>query len=101
MTDTIELLEAIGRDASLRHASPYDLEQALAEMGASEGLKMAAASSDSDPLKQEFGSRLNGATQVNQNPNDGGCDIVEDDDFNEDQLDRDDGSEAGEVKPGV
>lgn len=68
MTGTIELLETIGRDASLRHASPYDLEQALAEMGASEGLKMAAVLGDGKHLRQELGSRLDEVVQVNQNP---------------------------------
>jgi hypothetical protein len=38
MRDTIDLLEAIGRDARLRHASPDALAQALQAAGASAGL---------------------------------------------------------------
>lgn len=71
MTSTIELLEAIGKDASLRHASGEDLAQALGGMDASTGLKMAATSGDSRHLAQELGSKDN---EVNHNPHNGGCD---------------------------
>lgn len=73
MTDTSELLESIGRDASLRHASGETLSQALTGMRASEGLQRAAMSGDSDHLKQELGHKANEAIQVNQNPHHGGC----------------------------
>lgn len=55
MSNTIELLEAIGRDASLRHASGEDLTQALTRLLASERLKQAAISGDTDCLIQELG----------------------------------------------
>ena len=55
--DTIELLETIGQDASLRHASIERLSQTLEQMDASEGLKRAAATNDRDFLKLEFGNR--------------------------------------------
>lgn len=55
MTNTIELLETIGLDASLRHASGEDLAQALTRLLASERLKQAAISGDSDCLTQELG----------------------------------------------
>lgn len=71
MTNTIELLEAIGKDASLRHACVEDLAQALGGMDASTGLKMAAASGDSHHLAQELGYRDN---KSNLNPHNGGCD---------------------------
>ncbi|MEP7185348.1 MAG: hypothetical protein ABI767_05855 [Rhodanobacter sp.] len=71
MTNTIELLEAIGKDASLRHASKEDLAQALGGMDASTGLNMAAASGDSRHLAQELGYKDN---KVNLNPHNGGCD---------------------------
>jgi hypothetical protein len=70
MTNTIELLEAIGKDASLRHASGEQLAQALAGMDASPDMKMAAASGDSRHLAQELGSKAN---KVNTNPHNGGC----------------------------
>lgn len=71
MTNTIELLEAVGKDASLRHASGEQLAQALGGMDASTGLKMAAASGDSRHIAQELGSHAN---KVNNNPHNGGCD---------------------------
>lgn len=71
MTNTIELLEAIGKDASLRHASGDELAQALSGMDASHDMRMAAASGDSRHLAQELGSKSN---EVNHNPTNGGCD---------------------------
>lgn len=57
MSDTIELLEAIGSDASLRHASAEGLVLALGGLQASEGLKQAVCSGDRDYLEQELGHR--------------------------------------------
>jgi len=57
MSDTIELLETIGKNASLRHASPEHLAQTLAGLHASEGLQQAAASGDGAHLNQELGYR--------------------------------------------
>lgn len=68
MTDTIDLLEAIGRDASLRHASAEELTKILEEARASEGLAAAAASGDGTLLSGEFGSRHMYSTQVSQTP---------------------------------
>lgn len=56
MTDTIDLLEAIGRDASLRHASTEELGTILAQANASEALTAAVASGDSSQLSKEFGN---------------------------------------------
>lgn len=55
MTNTIELLERIGQDAALRHDSGHHLAQALADMGASEALKMAASTGNSAHLVPELG----------------------------------------------
>ncbi|WP_201314713.1 hypothetical protein [Dyella sp. EPa41] len=55
MADTIELLEAIGRNASLRRASPQALAAALEGAKASQALTAAAASGDASHLSQEFG----------------------------------------------
>lgn len=55
MTDTIELLETIGGDASLRHASGDEFARILAGMDASEALKQAAAAGDHTYLAQEPG----------------------------------------------
>lgn len=57
MTDTIDLLEAIGRDASLRHASPEELGKTLEQARASAALSEAVASGDSSKLFQEFGQK--------------------------------------------
>ncbi|GLQ88330.1 hypothetical protein [Dyella flagellata] len=59
MTDTIDLLEAIGQDASLRHASAEDLGKVLAQAQASEALTAAVASGDSTRLSAEFGLMQN------------------------------------------
>lgn len=86
MTDTIELLETIGKDASLRRASGDDLACRLAGMNASEALKQAAVSGNSDYLKDEFGSdrfTLNHPNTVTQTVPD------EEDDDLEPDLDED------------
>lgn len=88
MSSTIELLETIGRDASLRHAGGYALAQALDGLGAGDGLKRAAASGDRDHLVQEFGDEK---VKVNQNVHDGGCEPGEGD--AEEAPDRDDGKD--------
>jgi len=77
--DTIELLETIGRDASLRRAGRESLVQALDEMGANEGLKMAAASGDRSHLGEELGDEDNKTLNAN-NMNQGGCEPGDDDD---------------------
>lgn len=99
MTSTIELLETIGRDASLRHASGSALEQTLDDMGASEGLKSAAISGESERLNKELGPKPHEAIQVNHNPHDGGCDIAEDDDLDEGLPSQDGDDAAREIKP--
>jgi hypothetical protein len=66
MLDTIEMLEAIGRDASLRHASVIDLSAALEKANASKALTAAVASGDSSALFAELGYKLMQVPQVNQ-----------------------------------
>jgi hypothetical protein len=55
MRDTVELLESIGRDATLRHASPEELAQALEAAGASAGLRELAANGNGTILTEELG----------------------------------------------
>ncbi|HEY4292126.1 hypothetical protein [Luteibacter sp.] len=55
MRDTVELLEAIGRDAALRRASPDELARALEAADASAGVRAFAANGDSTALAQELG----------------------------------------------
>jgi hypothetical protein len=55
MKDTIELLESIGRDASLRHASTEKLIDTLAQAQATAALTAAVASGDHSPLWEELG----------------------------------------------
>ena len=57
MMDTIELLETIGRDASLRHASTEELTGMLEQAQASDALKAAAASGDRMRLSEELGNK--------------------------------------------
>ncbi|MBD8871728.1 hypothetical protein [Rhodanobacter sp. DHB23] len=55
MTDTIELLEAIGSDASLRYAQTDELMGVLEEARASAGLTTAVALGDGVSLRHELG----------------------------------------------
>jgi hypothetical protein len=55
MRDTVELLEAIGRDATLRRASPEALAQALEANNASTGLRELVANGDNTGLTKELG----------------------------------------------
>ncbi|SEI43973.1 hypothetical protein [Frateuria terrea] len=68
MKDTIELLEAIGRDASLRHTPADEMAHLLGQAQASAALVAAAASGDSSQLTAEFGQLSNQAPQVTQMP---------------------------------
>jgi hypothetical protein len=68
MTDTIDLLEAIGRDASLRHASPEELTKTLEQAQASEALTAAVASGDCSHLSKELGNREIAPPQSTQMP---------------------------------
>jgi len=95
MSNTIELLERIGQDASLRHASQESLVQALSALDASEGLKVAAASGDKTRLGDELGHNHQ-PMRVNHNPDNGGCDPCEED--TEHKPKRDDG-EADKTHP--
>jgi hypothetical protein len=64
MTDTIELLERIGQDAALRHASGDELAQTLTKLRASDGLRQAAISGDSGYLMAELGPRETQTPQI-------------------------------------
>ena len=64
MSDTIELLEAIGQDASLRFAPSEELVRALEDASASEALRTAAATGDRGTLTEELGPRPNQPPQI-------------------------------------
>jgi hypothetical protein len=66
MLDTIELLEAIGQDATLRHASAEELTTMLEQARASKALTAAAASGDSSRLSEEFGHKAMYTPQISQ-----------------------------------
>lgn len=68
MTDTIDLLETIGRNASLRHASPEEMARLLEQAQASAAMVAAAASGDGSMLSAEFGLQSNQTPQVIQMP---------------------------------
>ncbi len=86
MSNTIELLERIGQDASLRHVSQETLARTLNAMHASEGLKAAAASGDKRRLEEELG---HDHQPVRVNHNDGGCDPCGEDSEGEPKYDGD------------
>jgi len=58
MTDTIEWLETIGKNAKLRHARAEELADALEQAGASDALKAAVTQGDSALLSAEFGEKV-------------------------------------------
>ena len=91
MSNTIELLEAIGKDASLRHASREGQAQALSGRQASEWLLRAARSGDSGQLTPELGHR---DTKANNHVNQAPC--HRDDDVDHEQ--QDDDQDSSEVK---
>ena len=68
MSDTIELLETIGSDASLRHASEPELLNLLKRAKASASLLAAVASGDSARLSGEFGIKPNLVPQISNAP---------------------------------
>jgi hypothetical protein len=68
MTDTIDLLEAIGRDALLRHAPSEELGKLLAKAHASDALTAAVASGDSSRLSKELGNREQLSPQGTNSP---------------------------------
>ena len=57
MSHAIDLLEAIGRDAALRHASGEALSKVLTGLHASDVLMQAAISGDDSHLARELGHR--------------------------------------------
>ena len=67
MMDTIDLLEAIGSDASLRHLPGDGLAKQL-EAQASAALMAAASTGDSAPLVVELGAQKSEPPQVTQAP---------------------------------
>lgn len=97
MTNTIELLETIGRDASLRHASGESLSQVLTGLQASEALKQAAISGDDGHLLKELGHRPIKTPNHPNNNVGGGHDHDHDDDHDgHHQTDGDDGEKSTE-----
>jgi hypothetical protein len=72
MSNTIELLESIGRNAALRHATREELLRVLQAMDAGEHLRRAVVTGEREHLQSELGEQ--GANKVNHNVNEGGCD---------------------------
>ncbi|HUB90669.1 MAG TPA: hypothetical protein VMA74_13170 [Dyella sp.] len=68
MTDTIDLLEAIGQDASLRYASTEALTHVLEEAKASAALTAAVAFGENSRLLEEFGYKLKETNHATNNP---------------------------------
>lgn len=66
MLDTIEMLEAIGCNAALRHASTEELTNVLEQAHASPALTFAVASGDTTELFAELGYKPMWAPQVAQ-----------------------------------
>jgi hypothetical protein len=95
--DTIELLEAIGSDASLRYAQTDELMGALGRAQASAGLRAAVAASDSATLHDELGLQQ---VPVHPQINAPGHGDDEDDECEVPQPERDLPGHPSEPKPG-
>jgi hypothetical protein len=83
MSDTIDLLERIGQDATLRHAGTAALAAALEKENASASLLAAVTSSDRSRLTEELGNKSNEPPQSTNFPG-----HEEDPDHDEDDKDR-------------
>jgi len=59
MVDVIEFLDQLGRNARLRHATPAELEQAIATAGISPELRSALLGDDSLRLGELLGAQPN------------------------------------------
>ena len=59
MTDVIEFLDQLGRNARLRHAAPGELEQAIAAAGIEPGLRSALLADDALRLGELLGAQPN------------------------------------------
>jgi hypothetical protein len=59
MTDVIEFLDQLGRNARLRHAAPAELEQAIAAAGFEPGLRRALLAEDTLQLGELLGAQPN------------------------------------------
>ncbi len=92
MRDTIDLLDTIGRDASLRHASPEDLAGVLRQAQANPHLTEAVASGDRTLLSGEFGDKTMHMPQVSQFP-------CHEDDPDDEKDDEKEDKEADEPLP--
>lgn len=93
MSDTIELLSAIGQDASWRHAHAEELTDRLNEAGASDALKTSAATGERAPLIDELAPRQNQQPQVVNSP-------CHEEDEPEDDLEDGEGMPAKPTLPG-
>jgi hypothetical protein len=92
MRDTVELLESIGRDAHLRHASPEELAKALEAAGASAGVIALAANGDGSLLTEELGLvKLHAEHMTQTGGFEGDDEPTEDPGHDDDQDDRDAG----------
>jgi hypothetical protein len=68
MSDSIDLLEAVGRDASLRRLPGDELARRLKKAGASDVLASAAIQRNSAVLCEEFGVRVMGQPNSGNTP---------------------------------
>lgn len=66
MLDAIQMLEAIGSDASLRYASPTELRKALQAVQAPEVLTTAIISGDTSGLVKALGKTIMFVPQATQ-----------------------------------
>ncbi|MGN2245564.1 hypothetical protein ACFWZ3_02610 [Frateuria sp. GZRR35] len=68
MSDSIELLETIGKNSALRHASAEELASTLESAKASDAFKEAVMSGDSSRLAAELGQKPLQVDHATQTP---------------------------------
>lgn len=89
MQDTIDMLEAIGRDADLRYARSEELAESSALAESSEALRIAIREGNSLVLFEELGARVMQSAQGTMSPS------------REDEPEEEEGDEPNPNRPTV
>lgn len=98
MRDTIDLLESIGCDARLRHASSAELAQVLEAADASAGLRDLVATGDSTTITLELGLKQMHVEHITQTGGHEG-DGHDDHHHPDDDGDKHDGKDDAPIPP--
>lgn len=92
MSNVIDFLEVLGQDASLRHASSAELEQALTGVGIDQELRLAILAGNQRQLEALLGAATNVCCGLHP------AEEEDDDEETEEDDGEDDDTEQDEVK---